>query len=308
LGAAPQRQRAPDGNRNGFPMKKLIAFVLCLAASVAFAGVMSEEEFTAAFVKQAAAEIKDADFKSVEPLRFNVKYKSGAVATAFLGNAYAQYKSAPEKLPDIFGSQIASLKAQAQTLGPQPNSAIFAVIKPADYIDTMNQQLAQANAGDGHPIVTERLNDDLFVVYVFDTEESMRLVMKSDLAEKHLEEKALRSIAVKNLSGYFDAKKVSIVRVEDVGDAKIFIVALDENYEASILLLDQYWNRKNFDVKGELIVFVPARNIVIVTGSEDQDGLRIAGYLADKGFRELGYSVSPHGYKYDAGNWKRFEP
>ena len=288
-------------------MKKLIAFVLSLAASVAIAGVMSEKEFTAAFVKQATAEIKDAQIRIVEPLRFTVKYKDGAVATAFLGNAYAQYTSSPETLPDIFGSQIASLKAQAQTLGPQPNSSIFAVIKPADYIATMNQQLKQAKAGDAHPIVTEPINEDLFAVYVFDTEESMRLVMKSDLAERKLEEKELRAIAVKNLSGYFDAKKVSIVRVEDVGDAKIFLVALDENYEASILLLDQYWNRKSFDVTGELVVFVPARNVVIVTGSEDKEGLRIARYLAEKGYRELGYSVSPHGYRYDAGSWKRFE-
>ena len=288
-------------------MKKCIAFLLCFVASVALAAVMSEWEFTAAFVKQARAELKGAEIKVVEPLHFTVKYQDGAESTAFLGNAYAQYRSSPENLPDIFASQIRSLKAQAQKFAPQPNTSIFAVIKPADYIATMNRQLKKANATDAHPIVTERLNEDLFVVYVFDTAESMRLVMTSDLAEKKLEVKELRSIAVKNLSEYFDAHKVSIVRVEDVGDAKIFLVALDENYEASILLLDQYWNRKNFDVAGELVAFVPARNVVIVTGSEDKEGLRIARYLAEKGYKELGYSVSPHGYQYDAGSWKRFE-
>jgi hypothetical protein len=65
-------------------------------------------------------------------------------------------------------------------------------------------------------------------------------------------------------------------------------VLLDENYEASILLIDEYWTRKNFDVAGDIVVFVPARNVVMVTGSEDEEGLRIASIVAQNGYDELG--------------------
>jgi uncharacterized protein YtpQ (UPF0354 family) len=286
-------------------------FTLCLwfATTAAFAAQMSESQFTEAFAKQAKASIKDVNFKIVQPLQINTKNVNGYELTIFLGNAYAQYTSSPSNLQSIIDSQISSIKSQQQILGSQTSTAIFAVLKPADYLATVKKQLSQTNlAAKDIPLVFDKINDDLYVFYVFDTENGMRMITKKDLADSKVEEKSVRAIAVKNLSDYFAKKQVAIRRIEKTGTAKVYAVSLDENYEASILLLDKYWNKRTFDVSGDIVAFFPARNVVLVTGSSDKEGLRIAGYLANSGFKELGYAISPNGFKYNAGAWGLYQP
>jgi uncharacterized protein YtpQ (UPF0354 family) len=158
------------------------------------------------------------------------------------------------------------------------------------------------------PLVFHKLNDDLYAFYVFDTETGMRMITKKDLPSSQVEERDLDGISARNLAAYFEKKSVRIRRLDNTGAAKIYKVSLDENYEASILLLQQYWNKQTFDVAGDIIVFLPARNVVLVAGSQDAEGMRIAGYLANKGFKELGYAISPHAYSFQNGEWRRYAP
>jgi len=270
---------------------------------------MTEDEFTHAFTRQAEASLKDVHFKIVQPLQINTSKIGGYGLTVFLNNAYAQYSSSPSQYQEIMRSQIDTIKAHYQTLSTTTESSILAVIKPADYLITVKKQLSLAGvSGKEIPLVYTKINDDLYVFFVFDTENGMRLITKKDLAEKKINETAIFSIATRNLSSYFQKKQTRINRLTQIETANIYTVSLDENYEASILLLNKFWNRETFDVKGSIVAFVPARNTVIVTGSNDQEGIRIAGYLAEKGFKELGYAISPKGYVFDAGTWMPLKP
>lgn len=193
-------------------------------------------------------------------------------------------------------------------IDPKSKDSIFAVIKPADYVATVAAQSAKAGANREISFIVENLNEDLRVLYVLDTESSMQMLTKEGVKQTGVAESALRSVAVKNLEKYFSDKHVQMERLKRTGTGTIYLVSLDQNYEASILLLDDYWNKKNFDVAGDIVAFVPARNVVIVTGSEDKEGLRIASEVAQNGYAEFGYAISPHGYRRGAGGWTRFEP
>lgn len=289
-------------------MKRLVAFLFSCIAVAALAAGISERAFTDAFVQQARAAISDMEIIVEGPLQLTTKAKDGTVGTLFLTNAYAQYTANPDALQNIFGNQIAALKGTIVAFDDYSSSSIFAVIKPADYVSTVAAQRAKADVSQEISLVVETLNEDLRVLYVLDTEASMQMLTKDGVKKAGLEEAALRPVAVKNLRKYFSEKPVKIERLEQTGKAAIYQVLLDENYEASILLIDDYWNKKTFDVAGDIVVFVPARNVVIVTGSEDKEGLRLASYVAKSGYDELGYAISPHGYRRAAGGWTRFEP
>jgi uncharacterized protein YtpQ (UPF0354 family) len=286
-------------------MKTIIAIISILCSSLALAATMSEMEFTQYFTTRAAEEITDTEFRIVRPLQVASKDMNGRELTTFLGNAYAQYSSSPDNLQPVIDSQIRAIKTQGEAFVSKTAESILPVVKPSDYLASIKRQLVQAGLGDKEiPLVYERINDDLCIVYMLDSENSMRAVSRKDMEEMKVNEQEIRAIAIRNMDAYFDKKGLKIQRLENTGHAKIYHVSLDENYEASILLLRKYWNKRNFDVAGRIVVFVPARNMVLVTGSGDEEGVRIAGYLANSVYREFGYAISPRGYVYEAGSWE----
>jgi uncharacterized protein YtpQ (UPF0354 family) len=86
----------------------------------------------------------------------------------------------------------------------------------------------------------------------------------------------------------------------------VYGLGLDQTYEASVLLLDDYWRSPGFAVAGEIVAFVPTRDRVLVTGTADAEGLRSAAALAQTWYQDGGYAISPHAYVYRDGRWQRY--
>lgn len=270
---------------------------------------MNEVKFTEHFVRQASTSSDNVKFRVIQPLQVYSKDVNGYELNIFLNNAYSQYTSNPENLKTIIDSHIYSIKSQHLSLAPQTQNSIFAVIKSSDYLASIENQVLEANLADKDVnFVFEKISEDLYCFYVFDSESGMQMITTKDLEERKIDRKTIHSTAIHNLSEYFEKNSVNIRRLENTGNARIFAVSLDESYEASILLLDKYWNKEVFNVEGEIIAFVPARNVVIVTGSEDTEGMHIAAHIAESGFNELGYAISKNGYKYEPGNWMSYKP
>jgi hypothetical protein len=55
-------------------------------------------------------------------------------------------------------------------------------------------------------------------------------------------------------------------------------------------------------------VFVPARHLVLVAGSEEAASLSLGAQLAAKGFQDLGYAISPRGYRLTGTQWRAAMP
>lgn len=292
--------------------RKLPANALAICTLVlslqGFAAELGQTEFTDRFVSDVKTHFADAQIKVLAPLQVQLKMPGGSKYTAFLDNAYSQYLSSPASLDAILRSQIETIKPDDQLVSAKAGASIFAVLKSRDYVAVAKKQLAQAGFPDkDFPMVYEKLNEDLFAFYVFDNDKGMSFITKRDLAEIQVRGDALRAIARANLEKYFDRNNLHIKRLQH-GTAKIYAVAVDENYEASTLLIPRYWDKSTFDVPGKIVVYVPARNLVLVTGSEDAEGVRIASQIAKRGHAELGYAISPEGYVFEAGAWVRFKP
>jgi hypothetical protein len=116
--------------------------------------------------------------------------------------------------------------------------------------------------------VRDEYNGDLTVVYTFGPQFGRRVVTHADLEQMDLSPRVLRRSA-------FDHLEVLSSRAEFHGQPPALMLSFD-GLESSLLLATDFWTRLQGALPGELVVGVPARDVVIVTGSQSQAGLEKA--------------------------------
>ena len=112
------------------------------------------------------------------------------------------------------------------------------------------------------------------------------IVTPKDLEEAKIERKDLRTIACENL-------KRLLPKIERHGDRGSYIITAGGNYEASLLVLDSIWTGGQMDVKGDIVVAIPTRDLLLVTGSEDREGIAKVKQMVTKTYAEGTYRLTP---------------
>ena len=106
---------------------------------------------------------------------------------------------------------------------------------------------------------------DLSVVYTFGPQFGRRVVTHTDLEQMQLPLPVLRRSAHEHL-------EVLSSRAEFHGQPPALMLSFD-GLESSLVLANDFWSRLEGAVPGELVVGVPARDVVIVTGSQSGAGM-----------------------------------
>jgi len=120
-------------------------------------------------------------------------------------------------------------------------------------------------------VVYNKLNEELYVIFVHEYEGKVIPVQKSDLVDLNYSIDDLWQKAIKNLS---NLQNIQIHNTE--GLCRISAGGL---YESSFILLDVLV-RREFDVTGSIVVALPTRDTFFVTGSEDHENLsRLRGTI-----------------------------
>jgi uncharacterized protein YtpQ (UPF0354 family) len=117
---------------------------------------------------------------------------------------------------------------------------------------------------------------ELAVAYSFGPPWGERLVTWLDLDRLGLSRRILRRSAADNLAGHLD-------RVRVHGQPPALMLSFG-GIESSLLLADALWDDLAGAVPGNLVVGVPARDVVIVTGSLSPPGLDKARRAVDRVF------------------------
>lgn len=120
------------------------------------------------------------------------------------------------------------------------------------------------------------LTDSIAVAYSFGPPYGRRLVTWADLDRMRTNRRALRRMALDHLYGYLD-------RVQIHGRPPALMLSFD-GLESSVLLADEFWDQLERSVPGDLVVGVPARDVVIVTGSESVPGMERARRAVERVF------------------------
>ena len=97
-----------------------------------------------------------------------------------------------------------------------------------------------------------------------DKENSIHYLSIADLEEIDFPEENLKIQSLENLHNY--------ISIERHGENGLYMLTADGNYESSLILLD-IWYKENFDINGEFVIGIPARDILYITGSKDSENL-----------------------------------
>ncbi len=285
----------------------VIVFAVFLATANAAddsgnSALLSPEQFTKKFIAAAKVAEPDARIKVRKPLKLVVTAKGGAVGTPDIGNAYLAYKRSPQDLKEIIATYVGVVMNFSKNKDDdKPLDQLLPVIHGEEFMAVAERQLAdlreRSNAPSAGGVVNAKLTDGLYVLYVFDRPKRFSYVTEADAQELKLTEPELRKTALANLKRlYLPKLKVS----ETNGLYQLF---LDGNYESSMILLTDELNKPgNFDVRGDLVAYVLARDTVFITGSDEHEAQAMAESYISK-TPEIPYAITQDPYILKSGAW-----
>ena len=146
-------------------------------------------------------------------------------------------------------------------------------------------------------LVAEPLNSDLVVVYAENRLGALRILSsRDDVGDRT----RLREAALTNLS-----RLLPKIEIRPGSDGVLLISAGGE-FDASLLLADNLWSGGQIKVDGDIVVAVPAKDVLIATGSHNLPGLTRLRAAAAK------FASGPNGlttalFVYRDGKFMRFE-
>lgn len=259
---------------------------------------MDPVAFTEEVARRVRAAVPEIDVKIVGDLELAIDMTDEGGNRAFLHNAYQMYQGeSPKRRDDLIDRFVASFAEAAKGLERSPE-AIIPVVKDRAWLVEIEASMRQMG-GEGQDKVYEHLNDDLVVVYAIDTPSNIAYLNPEELVRLGVERDALRALAVRNLRGLLPG--IEVQRGE-----KLNMITADGNYEASLLLFSDLWEREREKLRGEPVAAVPARDLLLFADSADADAVAQLRQLAAKMREEAAYSLTDRLFVLREGQWLPF--
>jgi uncharacterized protein YtpQ (UPF0354 family) len=232
-------------------------------------------------------------------LRLTIRHADGRTMSVDLGNAYSFYSRDSRRLDSVVQTHVAAWSrppaAQTGASVKLDRSRIVPVVKPRQWLTELNARL-KAQGVQQEQLVDD-FADELVVAYAEDDPVRMRyLTSDDDIGDRA----ALRKLAVANLQRLLP--KIEMRNHDDV----FALISAGGDYEASLLLIDDIWSGGQIKVNGDIVVAIPARDVLLVTGSRNRTGLRKVRAMAAQFFADGPYSLTETLFVYRNGGFKKF--
>ena len=264
--------------------------------------LVGEDRFTRLYAEALRTQSPEFEVEVTGPLEVTIS-QDDEEQRAYLDNAYARYRSAPEMLDEVIADYVlaAAETARGQYTGVDM-ARIVPVMKEANYLADLQQGVAGDRAAE---IAHERYNDHLIILYAEDTPHNIRYLSEGQLDDLGVDRAGLRAMAISNLDRLLPA-------VEAQGNDGTYMLIAGGNYEASLLLIDDIWagdvwTDGTLPVTGDLVVAVPSRDVLLVTGSGDAKGLALVREIADDIVATEPYYLTNQLFIYRDGRFQPFD-
>jgi uncharacterized protein YtpQ (UPF0354 family) len=282
-------------------MLRALLLALCLGLAAATHAQISKPAFTQQFLEQLRQKGPGYTFEVKGEMEIHARDAKDREFTLFLDNAYSAYAAEPQAKDEVVQRYVASFleSAQAQD-APVVRENIVPVIKDRPWLEEIARLRERHKAKPGTENVVEDYNEDLVILYAEDSPRNIRYLTQKDLDELGLKRGELRALAVANLR-----RVVPDIRLRESAHLSMLLGGGD--YEASLILLDELW-REKIRVRGEIVIAIPARDLLIFTGSASEEGLRQLRLVAARAAREASYRLTEQLFVYRNGKFERFAP
>lgn len=161
---------------------------------------------------------------------------------------------------------------------------------------------ADIDVSGGDAPVLKNLGNGLLVAYVIDLGDSLQYVQHRHLEATGVVESELHGHAVQNLMGLAKAK----LRVEPYG--KVFAVFLDGNFETSLMLLDDLWDKSLIRrVAAGFVAAIPARDILAFCDRASLEGITELRQVVARANVGGDHLLTPVLYRRQGRAWVQYE-
>jgi uncharacterized protein YtpQ (UPF0354 family) len=238
-------------------------------AEVAGSAPLSRADFTREFVEVLKRQAPGMAVRVMGELELRVATGDGEGSQVFLYNAYDAYQQDPARVEAVFTNYALAL-AQLGAVRDDPvdPERIVPVIKDRTWMsETLARVRAHPKYQPGQEQVFEPYNDELLIFYAEDLPRGIRYLTEEGVQKWGLQRESLRPLAVRNL-------RALLPEVQVLGSGGLYLITAGGNYEASLLLFEPFWRERKLEVQGDYVVAIPARDTLLVTGSDDFEGMR----------------------------------
>ena len=276
------------------PLLGVLFSVVAICAAIC-AEMLTPPAFTQEFARALARTRPSANVSVAGDLKLTIKETDGLVRNIQLNNAYNEYKLDPQRFGDLVATFSAIFSQSASKEAGLDRTRIIPVIKDRQWLDELHNTLKAKGVAQQH--LADRFNNELVIVYAQDDPNRMRyLTTKKDFG---LSREELRSLAIANLKRVLP--KIEMGRVGDVA-----LMSAGGNYEASLLLIDEIWSSRQIEVNGDIVVAIPTRDALLVTGSRSRSGLKLVRELTAKFKAQGPYELTDTLFRYRDGRFTKF--
>ncbi|NOU61980.1 DUF1444 family protein [Marinifilum caeruleilacunae] len=227
-----------------------------------FKSKLKEEEFGRKYFQKLKKKIPGLELVSLIGLELRTKLDSRDEMRHLLDNSYAEYKNAPKDLNEIIEKYTNASKELFEPRKSVKEERIIPIVKDYRFL---NETIKQ-NPSFESDFLFEKYNEELYVFYAEDRETTIAYLKKEEIEPLEISFNDLRQKAIQNFGNL-------ATNIERHGGDGEYMVTIGGDYESSLILLD-IWNSDNFPVDGEIVIGVPARDLVLVTGSNDKKNIQ----------------------------------
>lgn len=252
--------------------------------------MLTEIEFSKEFAKRLIEKVEGLTIFSINSLEIQTEYENSNEFKHFLYNCYSEYLREPQEIENIFPKYLNSAESLYKQNGDIKITDILPVVKDKRFLNSIEE----INPDFELNHIYEQYNNELYVFYVEDTETSIHYLTKNDFENLNIDRKELQKIAIENLS--------NSVEIEKHGEDGYYMLVADGNYESSLILLD-IWNAENFEVKGKIVIGIPSRDVLLVTGKNDLENIERLAKTIDEINESGDHLVSKKMFEYNNGRF-----
>jgi uncharacterized protein YtpQ (UPF0354 family) len=270
-------------------------FLVCAAQ----AETLAPQAFTETFVQRLKAAWPDIKVTIKGDLLVQAEGPNGRTLDLSLTNLYPIYRSDPDRLNETIRDYVAKIsppRGSPATSVALDRTRIVPVIKDRPWLEEVNDKIRAQVGKDAPLMASEHFNKELVIVYALDDSKGMRFLQAHEVAG--IERGELRTLALENLLRIMPKTQMAT-------NGRFGMMIAGGDYEASLLLYDNIWTDGTVKVKGDIVVAIPMRGMLLVTGSQDRAGLQAMREIVAKN-ADAPYRLTTTLFVYRKGRFVKF--
>lgn len=260
---------------------------------------MSIKNFTKKYVDILERKYPNDQFKILDDSTIESTFNENTIKI-YADNAYKEYKTTPDSIEEIlnrYSRTTEDFLQVKQTLNPKN---IIPVIKPKKFLQNANSELEKLGNTQDTKLIYEEYNDELIIAYAIDNNNSISFLNDKQFKELSITLDSLKKMAIHNIDKL-------LTNVQRQGGDGTYMLTAGGNYEASLILLSDVMSKENLPVDGDLIIAIPNRDLLLITGNKDIDGIKKLKQMAKESFETGSYPVSEFLYKWNGNKFIKFQ-